>query len=213
MLSLPQSHASCVLLVDSPLESFESLKEQLNAQRKGRETYRAVFAELFKLAEAQEVVRLSSLQTDSALWLLVGAQSYSEIAQNHLLKIIEEPPKGIFYLFLAPNKSSLLPTIRSRLPITDHRTKTRPAELSLDVQKLDIRALYQFVKELAKQRPNKEETKEKIAALLLECAEIPLGADDLEVFARAIKLAEQFGRPDSIFVPLLLRVLHQKARR
>lgn len=213
MLQLPQSHASCVLLVDSPAQSFESLKEQLNAQRKGRETYRAVFAELFKLADAQEVVRLSSLQTDSALWLLVGAQSYSEIAQNHLLKIIEEPPRGIFYLFLAPNKSSLLPTIRSRLPIIDHRTKTHPAKIALDVQRLDMRMLYQFVKELAKQRPNKEETKEKIAALLLECTEMGLGSDDLECFAKAIRLAEQFARPDCIFVPLLLRILHKKAQR
>lgn len=213
MVQLPQNHVSCVLLVDSPAESFENIKEQLNVQRRGREIYRAVFSELFKLADAQEVVRLSSLQTDSVLWLLVGAQSYSEIAQNHLLKSIEEPPKGIFYLFLAPNKSSLLPTIRSRLPIIDYRTKMHPAQLPFDVQKLDMRVLYQFVKELSKERPNKEEMKEKIAALLLECTKFPLDSDDLACFDKAIKLAEQFGRPDSIFVPLLLRILHKKARR
>ncbi len=211
MLQLPSEFASCVLLVDSPSEAIENLKEQLSAQHKGHEAYRAVFSELFKLADAQEVVRLSSLQTDSALWVLVGAQSFNDIAQNHLLKIIEEPPKGIAYLFLAPNQSSLLPTIRSRLQIYDYRTHTRPNALELDVQNLNIQAIYAFVKNLAKERPNKEETKEKIAALLLSCADMELSRDDLECFDKAIKLAEQFGRPDCIFIPLLLRILQKKS--
>jgi len=38
-------------------------------------------------------------------------------AQNALLKIIEEPPEGVLFLFGTPKAESLLPTVRSRLQV------------------------------------------------------------------------------------------------
>lgn len=38
-------------------------------------------------------------------------------AQNALLKIFEEPPKGVHFFLLTENASALLPTVRSRAPV------------------------------------------------------------------------------------------------
>lgn len=209
MVSLPSVYMSCIFLVDSPADVFHSLKSFCANKQ---EACRFVFNELFKLEHAQEVVRLSYLQTQTPLWMLVGAQSYNDIAQNYLLKIIEEPPKHIFYVFLAPNKSSLLPTIRSRLPIMDYRTHVRPAALALDIDNLDMKQIYVFLKQLIHEKPNKEELKDKIAALLLSCSHLHLSRQDLESFDKAMRLAESFERAEYVFAPLLLRILEHRRK-
>lgn len=38
-------------------------------------------------------------------------------AQNALLKILEEPPSGVYFFLLCENSSLLLPTVRSRAPV------------------------------------------------------------------------------------------------
>ena len=38
-------------------------------------------------------------------------------AQNALLKILEEPPSGVYFFLLCENASALLPTVRSRAPV------------------------------------------------------------------------------------------------
>lgn len=47
--------------------------------------------------------------------LLLGVQNMSEISQNALLKILEEPPGSVLFVLTCENASALLPTIRSRV--------------------------------------------------------------------------------------------------
>ena len=44
-----------------------------------------------------------------------GAERMSDGATNALLKLLEEPPRGSFFILIATQKESLVPTIRSRL--------------------------------------------------------------------------------------------------
>lgn len=46
--------------------------------------------------------------------ILAGAQGMTEQAQNALLKILEEPPRHIFFILTCNNRFQLLDTIRSR---------------------------------------------------------------------------------------------------
>ena len=50
-------------------------------------------------------------------FIIDKAETMTEEAQNALLKIFEEPPKGVFFFLLCDNASSLLSTVRSRAPV------------------------------------------------------------------------------------------------
>lgn len=54
---------------------------------------------------------------DCKFFLINHAEMLTKEAQNALLKLLEEPPKGVYILLLCTNVSALLPTIRSRAPV------------------------------------------------------------------------------------------------
>ena len=53
-------------------------------------------------------------EAPNKVYLLIGADTMSEQAQNALLKILEEPPAQVFFILTCVSAASLLPTVRSR---------------------------------------------------------------------------------------------------
>ena len=51
------------------------------------------------------------------VFIIDEAATMTTEAQNALLKILEEPPKNVYFLLLCDNSSALLPTVRSRAPV------------------------------------------------------------------------------------------------
>ena len=51
------------------------------------------------------------------VFLLLDVQNMSLQAQNALLKIVEEPPKGVHFIMLCENREQMLETIRSRASV------------------------------------------------------------------------------------------------
>ena len=51
------------------------------------------------------------------VFVLLGVQNMSEISQNALLKILEEPPENVLFLLTSVSASALLPTVRSRVQL------------------------------------------------------------------------------------------------
>ncbi len=66
-------------------------------------------------------IRASSAITPQELsvrfFIIDMAHTMTTEAQNALLKILEEPPKGVFFILLSQNASALLATVRSRAPV------------------------------------------------------------------------------------------------
>ena len=58
---------------------------------------------------------LASNEADCKVFVLEDADLFNVQSQNALLKIIEEPPKGVKFIFSASSVLSLLPTVRSRV--------------------------------------------------------------------------------------------------
>ena len=54
-------------------------------------------------------------EADASVYLFFIENGISDAAQNKLLKLIEEPPPGVIFIFTAPSADLLLPTIRSRV--------------------------------------------------------------------------------------------------
>ncbi len=71
----------------------------------------------FKIEDAKEVIAEAYKSEENTKTLILGAKSFTIPAQNALLKILEEPPKNIVFVLLAPNKSTFLPTVRSRMSL------------------------------------------------------------------------------------------------
>ncbi len=51
------------------------------------------------------------------VFVLLGVQNMSEISQNALLKVLEEPPRNVFFVLTAVSAAALLPTVRSRVQV------------------------------------------------------------------------------------------------
>ncbi|MBO5252696.1 MAG: DNA polymerase III subunit [Clostridia bacterium] len=56
-------------------------------------------------------------EADVSVYLFFIDNGISDNAQNKLLKLIEEPPPGVIFIFTVPSADILLPTIRSRAQI------------------------------------------------------------------------------------------------
>ena len=58
---------------------------------------------------------LAPNEADSKVFILEDADEYNVQSQNALLKIIEEPPKGVKFVMTASSVGAILPTVRSRV--------------------------------------------------------------------------------------------------
>ena len=67
---------------------------------------------------------LASNEADSKVFILEDADEYNEKCQNALLKIIEEPPKGVKFVLTASSVGAILPTVRSRVCTLSGKTKS-----------------------------------------------------------------------------------------
>lgn len=162
----------------------------------------------FKIDNAREVIAHAYIACSQVKTLILCAPKYRIEAQNALLKILEEPPINTQFIMIAPSKNALLPTIISRLRIITYKDHKELPRLELDLCKLDLKQIYNFLQDCNKQHRSVQEVKERIQALLLSAHkhQIPLGNQDLQAFDKAIKQADCFVRESLIFAPLLLKV-------
>lgn len=56
-------------------------------------------------------------ESERKVYLIEDADSMNASAQNAALKLLEEPPKGVYFLLCATNPALLLPTVRSRCAV------------------------------------------------------------------------------------------------
>ncbi len=61
-----------------------------------------------------EEAALRPVEGAEKLFVLSDFSEATPQAQNKLLKILEEPPEGVYFLLCASNESAVLPTVRSR---------------------------------------------------------------------------------------------------
>ncbi|MEJ5168673.1 MAG: DNA polymerase III subunit delta', partial [Arcobacteraceae bacterium] len=69
----------------------------------------------FLIAHSQMAIKEAYLATNETKYILLCGQSFRKEAQNSLLKILEESPKNIIFVMITTSKTSLLPTIMSRM--------------------------------------------------------------------------------------------------
>lgn len=191
---------------------FAKIKEELKAKHDNiRFFYQEKPPHDFLLGEKEDnaptarAVRKESYISESREKIIViMANNFKEDAQNFLLKSFEEPPKNIKYIIISPSLNLILPTLSSRC-IVEKREKKKQSYDLIDIKKLDLKAIYELVKE------NENINKEDLAKLITSIFHSSLGAKelsskDLELFYKAYELSLLNTKSYTCLLALLLSI-------
>jgi len=201
MQELDTSH---IIISSSVEEEVEKLKQSLHPQR-----VVPFYKDDFLIDDAREAIREAYIAEAKVKIIILAGKTFNEASQNALLKVLEEPPRNIEFIIIVESKSSLLPTVRSRLPLISHSQKKEALELELSLKKLELSSLFDFIK--AYERTPKHEAKELIEALYHKAIEegLSLSSNQLESFETAYKLVGLNARLNSILSMLLMKFIRR----
>ncbi len=171
------------------------------------------FVDEFKIDDAKEVIHEAYIAEEHDKYLVIAATNYNVYAQNALLKLLEEPPRNIIFILIVKSKTSLLPTIRSRMKITHLNCKKQQYELGLDISSMNLKEIFDFLKK--NRHVSKDEHKKIIETLLLHVAfeNIELNLAELNMFDICMELAQLNTKLSTTLSYLLLTVLNAKSRK
>lgn len=166
--------------------------------------------EEFLTAQAAQAIKEAYIASNDTKYIFLCGSTFRKEAQNSLLKVLEEPPRNVVFIIITNSKTSLLPTIYSRLPYKYLKTSILKDESALNLNKLDLKDIYNFLKE--NQKISKNEAKQIVESILLKVnsQKIKLSAKELDFFSKSIKLLELNSRPINILTTLLLSLANQK---
>jgi len=201
MTDLTSSH---IIITDQIEEELEKVKQRLYPER-----VVPFYKDDFLIDDARSAIREAYIAEAKVKTIILAGKSFNEASQNALLKVLEEPPRNIDFIVIAESKSSLLPTVRSRLPLISIAKKKEPLALELSLKNLELSSLFSFIKEY--ERTPKHEAKELIEALYNRAMEeeIMLNASQLESFENAYKLIGLNARLNSVLSMLLMKFIRR----
>jgi len=162
----------------------------------------------FLIEHATLAIEKAFVATDVDNYIILIAPRFSDISQNRLLKIIEEPPNNKHFILITESKSSILATIKSRLPITILHDNKNEEILQLDIDNLNLAKVYKFVQEHS--RISSVECRvlvEQIAKKAIKSGRYNLNEVLLKVFADSIKALEVGSPTTFILNTILLKLL------
>ena len=168
----------------------------------------------FLVTDANEVIAKAHLSSKEPVFICIGAKTFSDVVQNRLLKIIEEPPKNKIFIVITPLKSALLPTIKSRLIITNFKEKREDIELELNFNNLDLKSVYDFAQANKRLKPQEATAiLEQIVLNALASNKFNIDQNTLGIFTKARQALDLGSPADFILTTVLLKLLAKKVRK
>jgi len=167
----------------------------------------------FSVDDAKEVIAKAYMASEETTVILLGAKVFSPVVQNKLLKVIEEPPKNKEFILITQSKSTVLDTIRSRLPIKVLREHAEIVDIGLDIKQLSLALVYDFIQE--HKRTNAKEMAlliEHIAKEAIASGRYDLDEKILGLFSDCYVALDMGSPPQFVLNALLLKLLARKKR-
>ena len=164
----------------------------------------------FQITQATLAIKEAYIASNDIKYIFLCGATFRKEAQNSLLKALEEPPRNVIFIIITNSKTSMLPTIYSRLPYKYLKKSLLKNESLLNINKLDLKDIYNFLKE--NQKISKNEAKDIVESILLKVnnQKIKLSHRELDFFSKSIKLLELNSRPINVLTTLLLFLANQK---
>ena len=167
----------------------------------------------FGVDDAKEVIAKAYMASEETTVIILGAKVFSPVVQNKLLKVIEEPPKNKEFILITQSKSTVLGTIRSRLPIKVLTEHTEELDIGLDIRQLSLASVYDFIQE--HKRTNAKEMAllvEHISKEAIVSGGYNLDEKTLSLFSECYVALDMGSPPQFVLNALLLKLLARKKR-
>jgi len=167
----------------------------------------------FGVDDAKEVIAKAYMASEETTVIILGAKVFSPVVQNKLLKVIEEPPKNKEFILITQSKSTVLGTIRSRLPIKVLTEHTEELDIGLDIRQLSLASVYDFIQE--HKRTNAKEMAllvEHISKEAIASGGYNLDEKTLSLFSECYVALDMGSPPQFVLNALLLKLLARKKR-
>lgn len=207
-MNITKIESSYILIVNSIDDTLNSLLPQYS--KHNVRVIRNEEKDDFLLAQANAATKEAYISSNEKKYIILCGKTFRKEAQNSLLKILEEPPLNIVFIIITNSKSTLLPTIFSRIPHKFFKRDISRKDIELNIMQLDLKDIYTFLKD--NQRISKNEAKEIVESILFKVntQKIKLTQNELDIFSKSIKLLELNSRPINILTTLLLTLLNRK---
>jgi len=167
----------------------------------------------FKVEDAQLAIEKAYMASEETTVIILAAKSFSPVVQNKLLKVIEEPPPKKEFILITSSKATILPTIRSRLPIKVFSGSVDEEALGLNVAQLTLGSVYTFVQ--THKRTDAKQMKvliERISKDAMQSGKYDLDEKTLTLFSNAFVALDVGSPPQFVLNTLLLKLLARKKR-
>jgi DNA polymerase-3 subunit delta' len=198
--------ASKIVLTDHFEERFSQLKSDFPDAMFFR-----VEADDFLIEHAKEAMAHAYLTSEKEKIIVLSAKRFTPIAQNKLLKILEEPPSKTHFILMTPMKSGLLPTIRSRLPIETDTIDKEIEQSGLDLARFDLAQLFDFLQ--SNRRIDAKSAKtlcETLAKEAVQSGRYRLDESLLKAFEESVRLLDMGSPPNFVLTRLGVKLLGRK---
>jgi DNA polymerase-3 subunit delta' len=196
------------ILISTNIESeFQRIKDELKPNR----VVGFIIEDEFKIEHAKAVIAEAYISESETKYIVLGANNFNKISQNSLLKLIEEPPRNIELIIISPNKSNLLATVCSRMPIVKGEKMHTAIEIELNLSRINYAEVFEFLKANAKVK--KSEAKALVEALYHKATvteRLILTSLQLQNFDKAYRLLELNSRPQSVLAMIVMSFVGEK---
>jgi DNA polymerase-3 subunit delta' len=169
--------------------------------------------EIFSVGDAKLAIEKAYMASEEVTIILLAAKTFTPLVQNKLLKVIEEPPKNKEFILVTESKSTVLDTIKSRLPIIVLSEMREEEVLGLDLKNLSLESVYEFVQ--THKRTDAKAMKvlvERISKEAIRSQGYNLDEKTLILFSNAFIALDLGSPPQFILNTLLLKLLAKKKR-
>lgn len=166
------------------------------------------YQQTFKIDDARDIINLAYISGKRRVYAIF-APSYNVLAQNAMLKVLEDPIKNVSFIIYITSKNKLIPTIFSRLPRFDKRQKDSIKPFALDITRLSVPVVYEYISSLEKNYISSEEGRILLHSLLDSIARnnILLSQKQLERFDLALKSLNTGQAVHFVLLPILLSLI------
>ncbi len=168
----------------------------------------------FGVDDAKLAIEKAYMASEVETIIVLVAKEFPPLIQNKLLKVIEEPPPRVSFILITVSKATILPTIRSRLPIIVLHQKQELEVFELDMAHLDLTSVYAFVQE-HKRLIDKAAAKslvERISKEAMQSQRFDLDEKTLQLFYNAFRAIDVGSQPQFVLTTILLKLLARKKR-
>ena len=196
---------------------FDETLARLQAQAHEGERFEVIRPEenkAFSVKDAKRAIDKAYLSSYERVIVVLIADVFSEVVQNKLLKAIEEPPPHTEFILMLPARATLLPTIRSRLPITVLDEEDEREALELDMERLDIHSVYDFIQKHKRiDNTQAKQLLEQITSAAIRTKHYRIDTRTLDHLRDSLLALDKGSPPSFVLSGVLLKLLAKKNKK